>query len=687
MRTIPFLLLFFWFAVHMSLALPAFEGPDEVWHFGYIADLRQKNSLPNPSRFADFYAGHESAQPPLYYLAVAGWSVLGPAHQWEGERLPNPWPPGPTQNDNRNLHLYGDTHIPQQPAIEAALHWMRFMSVFMGMLAVAVAFRAARDLFAGGRVIFVGVLFAFNPTLIHTFAVLGNDAAALLFGAVAVWGLLRLPRQSLFFGLMLGLGGLSKAGNLLFIGLASVMIVLRMWRQPSGIIIMRTGLLFFGVALLVCGPWYLYGALRFGDPLGTAPHLAMPWAFDPPRPLGEALLAELPTLPTVWASFGSSPAGVFAPAWSYFVPLLLLMVVVLGKHRLRPLQGAILLLTCAGMFAAYGRWAMTFTAVGGRLVLPGWLAFAVLVGAGLPRRLLPMSAALVIFAAMVAGWLTVPAAYGVFFGHRIGGLQGGPLRYDDIEFIGYRIEQARLNPANQPPLDVTLCWRSLREDDPLPVTNPFTFALLDGEVVFGGRESLFGMGSYTLWRPGRAFCDRFAMPFEQPPQPATAYRVTVGVFDVARDAPLPTSDGGSPLVGWIAASGPPLPEPTSVEAAFERDLLLLSAEITETSDTLSITTAWGTREWAARPLSQFVHLLDSDTTIVGQSDTPLGGNRYPSFLWGQNERTYTQMVQIDVAELPRGQYCAQMGLYDPSTGVRAPTQTPDNVVQLGCIVR
>jgi len=362
--------------------------------------------------------------------------------------------------------------------------------------------------------------------------------------------------------------------------------------------------------------------------------------------------------------------------------------------------GLTLLLICVLMFLAYVRWLMLFIFLTGRLMLPGYLAFCLLLTIGIAygydqriaRLLRLMFAGLVMFIGLViVAGVTLPRAFirATFAPEQLPQLSGSPVSFGEAQLAGYRIDQSVLDGS---PIDVTLCWRSLRRDGRLPVPYAFGFNLVDeNNTIYAGRESYPGLGKYTLWYPNRAFCDHFTLPMEREPVPAHAYRVTVGLFDPATMQPIQPDNNASPFLGWIAAPGPALTQAERQRAHYRfEDVYLLDYTFEASVDGLSLETQWGTgRRAVRRPLTLFMHLVDADENIVAQLDTPLGGEVYPSWLWGDNENTFSGEYSLNLpSDLPTGSYAVYMGLYDSETLARlAVTDTrgkaqPDNRVLL-----
>lgn len=581
LRLSALLLLFFALTLRLIAVIPPLEGPDERNHFGYITDMRQYGRLPNPASYEDYLAFHESGQPPLYYLLAWGWSLLGPDYEWDGLVPVNIWveQASAVPGDNRNQYLLGPLHMPHKPDMQAAATWARFASLLLGTLAVAGAWRVSRLLLPPGWALFVVMIFAFNPVLMRGFAVAGNDAAALLLGALVVWGLLRMisaplyrtprtARRLLLVGLALALGALSKASLLVFAAVAVTLLVVRLYNDRPRLLWSLVLLLL--PLLLLAAPWYGWNAIQHGDPFGKTPHLEMPWAFVPARPLWDALRAEASILPSIWLDIGLPHEPIAPGLWARVIPLAAGLLALIGGgvalwqarrggfDRHRGLAVLALLLIVGGMGAAFLYWSLNFTAIGGRLLLPGYLALALLVGLGLytlriPRWLRDAFAVLTVFIAFISVALIVPRAFGVTTLplERVPVLEGrGELAFGEIEFLGYRIDPPILTLETRS-IDVMLCWRATHVAGLLEVPQSVVFAIINGDLSIAGRETYPGMGSYTLWQPSRAHCDRFAVPFVFPLRSGDVYNVMVGLYDPDLGGLMPDNFNRGLFVGEI----------------------------------------------------------------------------------------------------------------------------------------
>jgi uncharacterized membrane protein len=737
MRRVALLLLFWAAVVHFAVTLPPFEGSDEDKHFAYVTTLRDNGTFPDPRQSLQLATRQASGQAPLYYVAAWMWSTLAPDYTWDDglrlNRYVNPVRPVVGWPDNANVFMFGPDQIPSEsnPLLDEALMWQRWLSPLMGMLAVALAYASARLLLSRTWSLFAMLLFAFNPVLIFMFAYVTNDAAAILASSASTCCLMVIlrrpvtPRPALVTGVVIGLGVLTKASVLVFAPIAMMVVLLRIipvnqrgrvgtqravsLREYSHVNRWSLLLLLILPILIIGVPWYMWNAVQYGDPIGMLPHLRTFWALATPRSFGEALVWTLNDsayqIRSMWCGIAS---GVVMSSHTVLIaPVLVLVLAVVGylrawrelyrRYRLVLLTLVLIWIT---IFTAYVRWLMQFDSVTGRLLLPGYPALVLLVTLALAhgwsesfmRSLrLVFGAAIVFGAVIVSGNITLPWFYTMFTmpPENVPVMSGEIAQFGDIQLMGYRIEPERLLSGVTP--HATLCWRSLREDERLPVPYAFAFHITDADnTIYYGRDSYPGMGLYTHWQPGRAFCDRFTLEMREAVTPGHGYRIAIGLFNPGSLEPV-HEDNGQTFFGWIAAPGPPLSEADHARYDFE-GVYLLNYMLADEGDSLTVEASWGTGEWQARPLTIFIHVLDTNNTLVTQLDLPLGGDNYPSGLWDSHERTIDESYTLALPDnLPTGEYSVLFGLYDAERRLSVVDASgvaqADSVVRLGVIER
>jgi hypothetical protein len=98
-----------------------------------------------------------------------------------------------------------------------------------------------------------------------------------------------------------------------------------------------------------------------------------------------------------------------------------------------------------------------------------------------------------------------------------------------------------------------------------------------------------------------------------------------------------------------------------------------------------ITLYWKSAGTAPISYTVFVHLLDARNHVIAQRDEPPVHGTRPTTGWVANEYiTDPHQIPLDPA-VPPGTYTIEVGLYDPRTGARAFTGTPDNRVITGSV--
>lgn len=232
---LPILLaLYLCFAtLHAMTAPVGFTGlqnaPDEAAHV-FMAKEFHAGRYPTQQSASGNPLGYEWHQPPLYYFVAARFVPLG----------------------------------------EKAI---RFASIAFGLLALALIFRAGRNLFPKDPL---------APTLATGFAALipshiaitssvNNDAPA---EALFSWAILLLiysyrsgftARRALYLGLAIGLALLTKATALLLIPIALFGLILLRKSGEETRRMLSNAALCFGVAFLISGAWFIRNAALYGE--------------------------------------------------------------------------------------------------------------------------------------------------------------------------------------------------------------------------------------------------------------------------------------------------------------------------------------------------------------------------------------------------------------------------------------
>ena len=200
-------------AVAFSQWTPVGEANDELDHVQYIEYIVSTGSFPHIS----LVNGHESHQPPLYYLLGAGWQELLGAHAFHLVLpLASPAPYGVLP-----LHELGHTYTPSQRQDAVIVHELRYLSILLGLGTVLLTFKAA--VIATGRrsIGLASASFvALVPKEIVVSSAVTNDVLVIFLGSLSLVLLLLWIRQdsstmrqrllALSLGLTLGAAVLTK---------------------------------------------------------------------------------------------------------------------------------------------------------------------------------------------------------------------------------------------------------------------------------------------------------------------------------------------------------------------------------------------------------------------------------------------------------------------------------------------
>ena len=299
-----FVLVGLWF----SLAVPPFETPDELYHYGYARHIAQGNGLPviDPAAEEDEATpwAHEGGQAPLYYLLVGALTAGVDQSDFDAIRTINPRANlgDPLFPGNKNFLLYSSVDWPLR-GVNLALHVGRWLSLALAAGTLVLVYRLAVLTFPGSttRPLLALALAASLPQFVFISASLSNDNAVILTSTAAIWWLARmipeefrtrryaeargsekirvLPRISasnlFLLGALLGLAALSKLQGLGVLLLAGLVITWLAWRSRDAQLLGRAALWTGLPVLAIAGWWYIRNLLLYGDPLGASDLLAI----------------------------------------------------------------------------------------------------------------------------------------------------------------------------------------------------------------------------------------------------------------------------------------------------------------------------------------------------------------------------------------------------------------------------
>jgi 4-amino-4-deoxy-L-arabinose transferase-like glycosyltransferase len=279
--------------VYLALALPyslltrAWEANDELDHATYIEYIVRHCALPRISGLN----GHESHQPPLYYLLAAAWQKLLEIPAFNPSAVPNPDVAAQSNAGQRFLELlHNYTPVQHQDAVY--LHELRLLSVILGLATVLLSYGCARLVFARREVaLSAALLVALLPKQLVVDSVVTNDSLVITLCALALFIFLlsEKARQenhgrrrrwlTLGLGVTLGLAAITKLNSL---PLAALLLSL------SAVPGLQRRRLLADSALAVAGAlgaslwWFVRNKVLYGQFLASRATLAYLKAWLPP---------------------------------------------------------------------------------------------------------------------------------------------------------------------------------------------------------------------------------------------------------------------------------------------------------------------------------------------------------------------------------------------------------------------
>src|SRR5262245_21582992 len=169
------MLAFALLAILYSIVTPIFEGYDEDSHFAYVQHIATGKGLPRqPASEYPHLAKHEANQPPLYYLLAASLIWWIPT-----DDLPNYLRANPhavyyplAYHNNQNGLSHDDAKNFPYTGTALAVHFVRVMSVLLGVGAIYCTYALAQTLFPSEPVLALGasIVNSFTPSFLFSSA-------------------------------------------------------------------------------------------------------------------------------------------------------------------------------------------------------------------------------------------------------------------------------------------------------------------------------------------------------------------------------------------------------------------------------------------------------------------------------------------------------------------------------------
>jgi 4-amino-4-deoxy-L-arabinose transferase-like glycosyltransferase len=419
--------------INYTLATPPLESSDEYKHYPVVQYIQTHHSLPvlepeNPGLWLQ-----EAAQPPLYYLLMAGVT------SWiDTSDLPDVYHKNlyafignPNQTDNKNLIIHDPAReqFPWQGTI-LAVNLIRLASIGLGMGTIWLTFCLGRLLFSPQIGLLAAALTAFNPMFLFVSAAVNNDSLSILLGHWGLYLLVRLWRDNpdprtkwqryVSLGLVLGLGILTKLSLGGLLGLTGLALAWQAWRRKEWWLLWGGGVMVLVVATAVSGWWFVRNWQVYGDLTGLNAFIAVQGTRKAPLALS-GWIDEFGTFyRSFWGLFGG--VNVAAPSFFYIAANLLAVVASAGfiywlwhKRHEWPAGLGLLAAWIGVLLILLIRWNMISPAFQGRLIFPALGAINLMWVVGLlalKRPNLPVGiAGLLALAALLLPWMTIRPAY------------------------------------------------------------------------------------------------------------------------------------------------------------------------------------------------------------------------------------------------------------------------------------
>ncbi len=699
-----------------AILAPAFEKPDEQWHFAYVAYLLEHGQLPpllaneklNP-------ALQEAGQPPLFYgLAAASARLLG-LEANDATLPPNPYwgyPARGTVDDNKNRFVHVSAEY-AQPNLRI-IYVLRGLSLLLGAGAILCAYGLARALGAGRGLAWcaAGVL-AVQPQFLYIAGSVSNDASVTFLCGAALWALIAAARDPsqvrrwLLAGLLVGLATLAKTSALWLAVFGSGLALWQAWRLRSARAAAAGLASCWGGVVVFSGWWFARNWSLFGDPLGFNIHVAL---------LGAKTTWTLPAIVEKWLPLGKSFWATFGwgnvemPAWVYYgfglvelaaaAGLALLFIRKRSGFEWRAGYGW-LLLYVGGVLASMMGWMFSTGWVLGRLLFPTLVPLCVLAAAGWRRLWKPLPWLMLAYMSVIA--LLAPIYIQSAFGQPAlmtqaqapAGTNPTDVRFGSLaRLMAYEASPRRVGPGGE--TTVTLCWEALTSTP--QNYSMFVHLLGPADAVVGGRNTYPGLGAFatSLWRQGDAFCDHVIVPVDKKAPGEMVYGVEVGLFDQATMTRLPAADASGKAVAQVIVdrvkvlgTGDTMPgSAAQVKANFADEITLLGyqAGAPVPGQYVPVTLYWQAQSVIPVDYTVFMHMLDASGQIVAYADARPKAGWLPTTWWDPGKIVADEHTLALPDALPAGNYHLEIGLYVPETGERLPLSgSEQNAVDLGSI--
>ncbi len=683
-----YMLITTWFVFQVS----PLAAPNEWLHYEYVALLRQTGQLPDPATSKRMDERH---QPPVYYALTALLSSPFPTPPLDTELEQNPYF---LATHEGNHSKYAGLTLATLPVLYVG----RFVSMFLGTLALIVLYAAACLVFQRETALLIAALMGFQPMFLFLSAALSNDLAVTAASAIVLaWTTLMIvrgwgERAYLIWGVLFAIALLTKASAVFLVVVLPIACWARwnsrghFWRAVRGGLVAGLGFAPFYLS------WIFFNLHRNLD--AAAVSASVPTLARIVSVIPHDLPLILPYLDRLWRTFlldWSTAETGFVFNEYYAISALAMIIALAGwlrrPYRLRQdgvlplmhiawvlplwlvfLATKTLMVKEAGFLAPEGRWLLPTLPSLAWLMAGGWLRWWPVKW---QRSVALGSMAAIVTSSMLLVFLYLPRFY-PSGARRIA--QPGEIPAD-VQPVGIVCNgQLKLIGVHSTPLianrraEVDFYWQALQSIDTnygmsavLVVPDPSGWKQLDSQRSYPGNGATVTRG----WQAGDIYQDRMVFyPHGDLAGPTTAL-ITVGLLNgkigvpcTLDGAPLDVAVAQEVVVrpGSVVTPADRLSSPVSFGGAFD----LIGVTPVVTPDGLQVTLWWQARVETSTKYTVFIHLLDQQGQIITQSDSPPAQGLSPTTIWQAGDivrDTYRLSAQMPLSG------ALSIGMYDPAT--------------------
>jgi 4-amino-4-deoxy-L-arabinose transferase-like glycosyltransferase len=717
-----------------AFATPIFEKNDEESHAWFVRYLAQGNGLPvqNPQA-PDATLQREGSQPPLYYALSAPVFAIFNTADFETQEQPNPAPlANPYSVNNKNLLiLTPEKYAFQYRDTTLAIVVLRLLGLLPGALVVWCAYEIAWDITRRQSVsLLATALTAFNPMFINVSTAVANDGLVMALSTLGILFIVRLAlhgataRRIVGIGIVAALASLAKVSGALLLPVVCIAIVGRAcledgpWHLRIRKIVTQ-GAVIGLIWLVIAGWWFVRNWVLYGDPTGVSVMSQMM------SPRSISLWQALGEYGGFWMSYIAifGQFTVHADQAVYVIFAVLLVAAVLGlllgagrwitnpqreAQRWAVLSLLVLALHVVFTLVSIVRWTMMTPASQGRLLFPAITCVSVLMALGLQQLVRPIRNATPLVAAFSGGAMfllaivapfkyILPAYAPPLVSQLPTGMTPATQRLGDLaELVGYSMAPSEVRPGEKVNVSVVLRALSATKENFLLVVK-----LYGRDNVELARFDTYpgnGLLPTSQWRAGMLLRDdvEFIVPPEAPAPAVLHVQFELynrGSGNVLRSVDANGQTGAPLFAGGTLVPRPSMPPATRLATAGDIGALV---SYTRTQalpgQPMSVTLTWHTLRPAGIDYKVFVHLVDQAGSLRAQNDDLPDGGNMNTTRWVEGVSFDDMHVLNLPADLPKGRYRLEMGLYDPASGARLPLRDshgaslPDGALLLDEIV-